>query len=501
MKAILSIALVLALVLCMGLTSGIALSDDTTTLTMFISHTWYWSDQWEGIIPETITEKTGVKLDITRAVDDQQLGIMIASADLPDLIYTDKERDRLSNPNLCYSYNELIEQYGLSWQPDPMLVTNAKSFSSDDNYYTLLQNFATQKEVSESSSVPMVCSLAYRADILEALGNPPMTTLDEYVAVLAMVKEKYPNMIPCTFSPVWGPEPFRVWCGMSSGDYMEYDGKVIYKISHPKFKEYLQFCNNLYRNGYILADNFAVEDNDSKAYVQNGQTFSGCYYTQGELFRYGEMSKAVDPNARIMESAPLSQDGWYSRDGIGWSGVYITKNNKNPEATIKFMEFMFSDEGQRLSLWGREGTEYTLGEDGLPKFSDEWNKAATDEKVFYTKYNPAYALGASAVVEAEGRCAVLPDDYRAVYPAITALCKVEPWISYGKPQGEMDEKIIMDKLEDLLKGAEPKVILSETDEEFENNYNTMMNNAKSIGIDKLEAYLTEHVLAAKALYE
>lgn len=496
------LAFVLAAMLAVGL-SGFAVAEDSEpiTLTCFVNHTWFWTDEWTGIIPETITEKTGVRLEVTRAVDTQQLGIMIASADLPDLVYTADNLDRLSVPELSYSYNELIEQYGLEWTPDPMLINNAKTYSTDDNYYTLLQNFATQEEINASSSVPMVTSLAYRADILEELGNPPMTTMDEYLDVLAMVKENYPELIPCTFSPEWGLECFRVWSGMSSSDYMEYDGKVISMIHHPNYINYLKFCNTLYREGYILADNFAIEDNDSKAYIQNGQAFSGAYYTQGELYRFGEMSKAVDPDARIMEAAPMSQDGYYSRDSLGWSGIFITKNNPDPEASIRFMEFMFSEEGQHLSLWGREGIEYTMGEDGTPVFSEEWTAASEDENEFYAKYNPAYAFGASAVVEAEGRCAVLPEDYRAVYPQITALVKVEPWLAAGMPQGDSDEKVIMDKLNDMIKNFEPQIILSETDEDFEARYNEMLANADAIGIDTLEAYLTEHVLAAKALYE
>lgn len=500
MKRIL--AVILAFIMILSFSSfAMAEEKEPITLTCFIDFNWYWSDEWVGIIPEEITARTGVRLDITRAVDDQQLGIMIASNDLPDLVYTAANLDRLSNPDLCYSYNELIDKYGLDWQPNEMQITNAKAYSTDGNYYMLLQNFATQAEVEASASVPMLTTLAYRADILEKLGNPPMSTMDEYLDVLAMVKEQYPDLIPCTFSPVWGLECFRVWCGLSSADYMEYDGKIISKINHPKYIDWLKFCNKMYREGYILADNFAIEDNDSKAYLQNGMAFSGAYYTQGECYRYGEMSKAVDPDARIMEAAPMSKDGYYSREGIGWSGMFITKNNQYPEESIRFMEFMNSIEGQHLSVWGREGIEYTMGEDGLPKFSDEWMAASTDETAFYGIYNPAFAFGVSAVVEAEGRCAVLPEDYRAVYPLINELVRVEPWITYGMPTGDTEEKVILDKFNDYILNVEPKIILSESDEEFDANYNEMMANAKSIGIDTLEAYLTEHVMAAKELYQ
>ena len=183
------IALLMALALLLGgVNVSLAETAEPITLTCFIDHNWFWTDEWTGIIPETITEKTGVRLEVTRAVDDQQLGIMIASTDLPDLVYTAANLDRLSTPEACYSYNELIEQYGLEWQPDPTLITNARSFSSDDSYYTLLQNFSTQEEVNASPSSLMVASLGYRADILEALGNPSMATMDEFMNGLGMVR-------------------------------------------------------------------------------------------------------------------------------------------------------------------------------------------------------------------------------------------------------------------------------------------------------------------------
>ena len=79
---------------------------DAVTLDLYLDFTWYPVDSWTGIIPETLTENGGVYFDVTRSADDSQLGLMIASGELPDVIYTDKEIDRLCDSNLCYSYNE-----------------------------------------------------------------------------------------------------------------------------------------------------------------------------------------------------------------------------------------------------------------------------------------------------------------------------------------------------------------------------------------------------------
>ena len=72
-------ALALVAALLLGLMAP-ALAE--TELTVWLNHTWYPTDEFVGIIPDAIREKTGVTLDPTRAVDESQLGLMIASGDL-----------------------------------------------------------------------------------------------------------------------------------------------------------------------------------------------------------------------------------------------------------------------------------------------------------------------------------------------------------------------------------------------------------------------------------
>ena len=63
-------------------------ADEPVTLDLYLDFTWFPTDSWTGIIPETLTENGGVTFDVTRSADDSQLGLMIASGDLPDVIFT-----------------------------------------------------------------------------------------------------------------------------------------------------------------------------------------------------------------------------------------------------------------------------------------------------------------------------------------------------------------------------------------------------------------------------
>ena len=81
---------------------------------------------------------------------------MIASGDLPDVIFTSNEIDRLCDGGLCYSYDELIEQYGVDWEPSAERVAIAKTHNAnpeDDHFYTILQNYNTNEEWAKAKGV------------------------------------------------------------------------------------------------------------------------------------------------------------------------------------------------------------------------------------------------------------------------------------------------------------------------------------------------------------
>ena len=76
----------------LGSQAGVMLAsadEATDTLDVFINMSWYPNDSFTGIIPDLIKEETGVDLNVTIATDSNQLGVMIGSGELPDLVFTD----------------------------------------------------------------------------------------------------------------------------------------------------------------------------------------------------------------------------------------------------------------------------------------------------------------------------------------------------------------------------------------------------------------------------
>ena len=72
----------------------------------------------------------------------------------------------------------------------------------------------------------------------------------------------------------------------------------------------------------------------------------------------------------------------YQGMGVGW-GVGITKDCENPEAAVKFLDYICSEEGQTLIHWGVEGINYEVDENG--------NRYRTQEEIDKSKTDKDYA--------------------------------------------------------------------------------------------------------------
>lgn len=468
------------------------------TFDVFLNHSWFWTDKFDGIIPAEITKATGVTLNPTRAADDKQLGIMIASGDLPELVYTETQIDRLSDPQYSLPWNELIAKAAPDYKPDPTSIMIAKSYSKDDNYYTILNAFSSEAEWKAAKmGCPSTPSLMLREDIMQKLGNPALKTIDDYFNVMKMVKEKYPDMIPLVMDQSYLFKVFKQmmipgWCAGPNEFCRLDDGSIIYDTSSPKYLDFLKFANTCYKNGYITPDNFAFrDDSQSIQLASSGKAFSYSWYTGNTVEQLTQLTKQNgDPNAQWAAVKSLVESSKYYNAGAGWSGVFITKSCKDPERAMKFMQWMYSEKGQRLTQWGREGIDYKLDADGVPTFSEDWIQARNDDKVFYSKYNPAYYFGISGVTEAVGRASGVSQSSKDLGDEIRQRLVLAPEVTLSTPQADTDEKIILDKVVDLVKNEEIKTILSKNDDEFKKNYDAMLSKLNEIGIKKLEEFMT-----------
>jgi len=448
---------------------------------------------------------TGVALDVEIAVDSQQLGLKIASSDLPDLVYTSAMIDRLSNDSLCYCYDDLIAQYGVEWEIDPILRANAIAYSADGKLYTILNHYTSTEDWADTNVAPMTGSMLVRKDILDALGNPPITSFDELMGVYGMVKQNYPDMIPMTFSSSHRFNVMLCWIGLGTVPFIEQpDGSYLYYIRDERYKELMRILNRMYQYGYIVAENFAAETSQQAFFLKSpyssGGSFSNSACTQDANIGAQASLTRINPSYLTVEMEPLAGSA-FNDSNLGWSATFITKANKDPGASIEFIRWMFTPEAQKLTQWGREGMEYTLNALGLPEYSEEVLDSIADD-TYTHKYNPWFYLGGSAIYESEGRCALLPWDlYVKPYTAIKNSYRNLAWITAALPINGSLEKEIYKRVSESVQGYESKVILSATDMDFEDAFAEYMKSIELMDVERLETYMTMYIPEYKLKYE
>jgi len=364
--------------------SGSGASGDTVELTVFIDFDWFWMDDFGGRpVDDEITRLTGVKLNIIKATDPQQLPIMIASNSLPDIVYTDNF-GALNNENQCWEMGELLSTYTPDFKP-PVEQT-ASATNADGKYYYLVNFWQNADDWDDPHFLPGVGNkgFIYRKDILDELGLPVPATLADLEKVLAAVQKNYPDMAPLAV----GPEGtvFDMFVNQSvlqpgTTDLVEQsDGSWQYYASTDAFYEGIRKVYSYAQSGYLRANMFTLKYDQYIAEAQQGFVFmwaddaanAALYNTaladSGIEGAYTEMLPRTfyDNPEPVIETAS------------GWCGTFVTKNCSNPEAAAKFLEWCATDEAGRLVGWGLENEHYTVDSSGYPVLSKEiaesWNR-------------------------------------------------------------------------------------------------------------------------------
>lgn len=389
---LLSAAMLLSTAACSAGGTDSKPSDSTTdgekeskdiTFSIFIDHPWFWHDKWgEDPVSQEITKRTGVSLDITRVVDDQQLGILISGGDLPDLVYTSTQATMtlLSDPNVCYSYNELVEKTGVDIHATEDVIRN--NTAKDGNYYSLLNAFTSQEDFSNGKAIAGgTKTIAYRTDIYEAIGSPELNTLEDLENALLASKEKFPDVIPLLNDAtcLWY---FAEQLGVNGSYQVGYDkdGNPCHFLHEDGIEEYFKLLNRFAREGLISAE----------AQTYNFDKYSEVRNSGGAFMQLRSSDEATVANNAAKQAGTDYRWQLLTNDlggedtialvitNVGWSGTFITKNCSDPERAIEFMSWCRSEEGRKLTAWGIEGKDWEYNDEGLTVTTEEYRQSVSE---------------------------------------------------------------------------------------------------------------------------
>ncbi|WP_062353985.1 extracellular solute-binding protein [Bacillus kwashiorkori] len=146
--------------------------------------------------------------------------------------------------------------------------------------------------------------------------------------------------------------------------------KIRFYTISDDYKEMLEYTHKLYSEGLIEQNIFSIDWGQYLANASQGKYASTVFYDPVQLFgkdigeKYDSLSALKGPKG-YQEFSKVSP----AVSSIG--NFIITKNNPNPAATVRWMDYFFSDEGARLYYMGIEGDTYEKTEDGKYVYTDK----------------------------------------------------------------------------------------------------------------------------------
>lgn len=464
-------------------------------VTLFVDHPWWPLKDWQGKIPERISKATGIKVNVQVAADGQQLPLMIASGkEMPDLVFTYDNIKHMTKPDVSYTWDELIGKYTPDLQIDPL----AKTVNSiaDGGFYTVRNGFATQEEwKANPKALIRGGGLVIREDIMNELGNPKLESLDDLLAILGTVKQKYPDMIPLVMTPLQIDAYFRVQHGAPRFGFDLADGQVKYFINHPAQYDYYMFMNKLYREGYVVAENYTWKDtNQASQYSLTGKAFAQEYDVATADVLNAEVAKTGKPYRFTQVVNPLSDKMRLVNHNPGWSGLFVPKSAKHPEAAMKLIAYMRSEEGQRLGSWGIEGEDYTMAAEGYPVFNYNTSDTAVTNEMGVVWWG---LLSDSGITEGLARYQPGKNQATPGMEQLTRHYDSNPLLGVLVPETDSEEQIIQTNIDTMIKTEETKIYLAKTEEEAKQAYDGMIKAANGIGMPQLEKWANEKYATAQ----
>ncbi|MGG1519615.1 extracellular solute-binding protein [Paenibacillus oryzisoli] len=316
----------------------------------------------------------------------EKKNLLFASNELPDVMYrsglTPLEVTRYGAGGQLIPLEGLIDKY----------APNIKKLM--DTYPEIRSSMTTPE--GHIYALPGIVSVnAARTDKrwmnqawLKKLNLKEPQTTDELYEVLKAFKEKDPNgngkpdEIPMTarnglsIVPIMGGS-FGLDFQLGYNINLENE-KVNIWMGSDRNKELLMYLNKLYSEKLLDQELFTQKEAQYLAKQGSGNTGFFFDQTNNPMLdtkvneQYIGISPVKGPHGdQLQLAAPVPRD---------FGAFAITSVNKNPEATLRWVDYFYGDEGSTLLRFGRKGEHYEL-RDGVPYYLDSFLASGNQGKI------------------------------------------------------------------------------------------------------------------------
>lgn len=404
------IALVLAVVLCLSLVGilsgcggkktlgggGGAVSgdvidgtnlhfDETIELNMWLPDN---TDlEMEGCYMDTLIEETlNIKFNITEYEARDQYETLVAQQKIPQLTFANAQ---IFGP----AYGSLGAY--IDWNDYIDLLPNVKKVLSDPKWAEDIAKYTEEDGSMYHLPVPQTgyadtVGWLYRKDIFDKHGMTFPTNQEDLMATLRKLKELYPNSYPLVIRGLNGANlggvsnmiaPFGGgYAGESSWntllmlnmeDHSYYMGQT-----DNAMRECMQWMHDLYEEGLLHPSCITMDSAQWTEAFASNTSFVG--YDKMDRIDMLTMG-AIDANPSYVltgaRNFPMGTNGTnvFPAHTTGFSFLVSGMiEGEELENVLKYVDWLYSDEGIKLTNWGKEGESYEVAADGTMDFKEDF---------------------------------------------------------------------------------------------------------------------------------
>ncbi|RXZ82910.1 extracellular solute-binding protein [Paenibacillaceae bacterium] len=369
-------------------------ADDATpyNFTFYMHYDWAVTDVWgQDPVTQWIIENKKIHIEPIQSggAAEAKLNTMIASKSLPDMIQMERGPgvDRLQSAGTLVALDEYLDKYpNLKEQIGEETLNMLRS--SDGKLYQIPNWFTSTPNGNSGWMI--------NKKIYEQLGSPKLETFDDLHAYLSQVKAAYPDVVPLEIDTS-GVGFGIIYAGFKEENaphlinhtaYVD-NGELKPIFNDPVYREALLYTSELFRERLISQDALTQSLDQMKERLHSGRV---AVYAGGDTANVGRDAdaalKQADPESGYIAIWPIHKEGLdknritpSSWNSLGWNVNIITKNAKDPEKIIAYLDWLVSPEGQRIVWWGPEGIMWEqLDEDGYPVLNEKWVAATPEDK-------------------------------------------------------------------------------------------------------------------------
>lgn len=357
--------------------------DEPTTLSYFVaddSNAAIMTTDWnDNEFYQEMERRTGVHLEfemVSSADYQTNFNLMIASGNLADMIYVGASYyaegvDAAIDDGYFLDLTDLVDEY----------MPNYEKIRTSDIQYELLSTTDSGRlgavyELRQSKQGPWL-GLWIRQDWLDDLGLETPVTFDDYHEVLTAFKNEKGATAPLILNFSGSDGEFGTMSGglnVLNSWQLDETGKVNFGPYMDAWKEYVTIMHQWYTEGLIDPDFMATDERtaDMAKVVTGASGLFAALYTMPSVYE----AASEDSNMNLAPvNPPVMNEGDEGhirlRDSYTSGNTAISADSENWEVALRWLDYLYTDEGALLANYGVEGDTFEFDENGKPVFTDK----------------------------------------------------------------------------------------------------------------------------------